>query len=168
MYYEVAVTQFTKMLRNTLAIMEKAAGYADMKKFDTEVLLNSRLAPDQFTFTRQIQIMCDTAKMCVARLADKQAPTHPDDEKTLAALRTRIETTIAYLSTFTPTDFARSATLRVSMPRWEGKTLSGEEFFMQHAVPNFYFHTTTAYAILRHNGVDIGKRDYLGTMPFKT
>ncbi|MCB0350840.1 MAG: DUF1993 domain-containing protein [Bdellovibrionales bacterium] len=167
MIYQLTVTQFCKMLNNLNLILDKAAAYADSKKFDMGVLLEARLAPDQFNFTRQIQIVCDTAKLGASRLTGKEAPKHDDNEKTLAEIRTRISDTISYLESFTEKDYAESATRHISQPRWEGKYLTGEEFVLHHAVPNFYFHMTTAYAILRHNGVDVGKKDYLGAIPYK-
>ncbi len=167
MYFEMTVTQFTKMLQNFSAFMDKAAHYAETKKIDMDVLLNARLAPDQFNFIRQVQIACDTAKMGASRLTGKDAPTHADTEKTLPELKARIESTVAYLKTFSPKDYMETAGRKVSQPRWEGKWISGEEFATQHVIPNFYFHVTTAYAILRHNGVDVGKKDFLGPMPFK-
>jgi len=167
MYYEITVTQFSKMLRNLQNILDKGAAYAEAKKFDNTVLWQSRLAPDQFNFIRQVQILCDTAKRGVAQLTGKEAPIHEDKETTLADLKTRIESVLGFLSGFSSHDFAEAATRRVSQPRWEGKYMTGEEFAMQHVVPNFYFHLTTAYAILRHNGVDVGKKDYLGPMPLK-
>jgi len=169
MIYQIVVPQFSKMLANLSAILDKAASYAEPKKIDMEVLLGSRLAPDQFNLLRQIQIACDTANLGAARLIGNEAAaqTFPDDEKTLDEIKARIASTIAILQKLTPGDFAESATRRISQPRWQGKSLSGEEFLIQHAVPNFYFHITTAYAILRHNGVDVGKKDYLGAMPYK-
>lgn len=167
MYFEMTVTQFTKMLHNLSAFMDKAALNAETRKFDMDVLLNARLAPDQFNFIRQVQIACDTAKLGASRLTGKEAPAHADTEKTLPELKARIESTIAYLKTFSPKDYMEAAGRKISQPRWEGKWLSGEEFATQHVIPNFYFHITTAYAILRHNGVDVGKKDYLGAMPFK-
>ncbi len=167
MLYELTVTQFTKMLENLNLILEKSAGFADGKKFEMEILLQSRLAPDQFNLIRQIQVACDTAKLCASRLTAKEAPVHADAEKTLGELKARIESTISYLKTFTPLDYADAAKRHVSQPRWEGQYLTGEEFVQNHAIPNFYFHLTTAYAILRHNGVEVGKKDFLGKMPFK-
>lgn len=167
MLYQMTVPQFIKMLRNLSAIFDKGAQFAEAKKFDVEVLLQSRLAPDQFNFTRQVQILCDTAKKCAAQLTEREPPAHPDTEKTLPELKARVDGVIAYLEKFTPADFANAAGRRVSQPRWEGQYLTGEEFVIQHAIPNFYFHLTTAYSILRHNGVDVGKKDYLGKMPFK-
>jgi len=167
MYFDLTVTQFIKMLQNLDSILESAAAFADAKKIDVEVLLNSRLAPDQFNFIRQIQITCDTAKLGVARLTGKEAPKHDDSEKTLGELKTRVSETINYLKTFSPKDFEGTSERKVTTPRWEGKWLSGNEFANQHTIPNFYFHFTTAYSILRHNGVEIGKKNYLGDMPFK-
>lgn len=167
MLYELTVIQFSKMLGNLDLILDKAASFAEGKKVAMEVLLNSRLAPDQFHLIRQVQIACDTAKLGVSRLTGKTAPVHADDETTLAELKVRIAEVIAYLNTFTPEDFAGAKECRVSQPRWEGKYLTGFEFAIQHAIPNLYFHITTTYAILRHNGVDVGKKDYLGAMPYK-
>ncbi|EMY79621.1 PF09351 domain protein [Leptospira weilii serovar Ranarum str. ICFT] len=168
MFYEITILQFSKMLRNLKLLLEKGASYAETKKFDVEVLLNSRLAPDQFNFIKQIQIVCDTAKLGVSRLTGKEAPKHDDQEKTLSELQTRIQSTLDYLGTFTEKDFVGANEIKVSQPRWEGKYLTGKEFAIQHLIPNFYFHITTAYSILRHNGVDIGKKNYLGEMPFKS
>ncbi|MBX9768407.1 MAG: DUF1993 domain-containing protein [Bdellovibrionales bacterium] len=168
MLYEVIVAQFIKMLNNLDSILAKGAAAADGKKVDFEVLLNSRLALDQFPLLKQIQIATDTAKLCVVRLTGKEAPTHDDKERTLSELRSRIKDVTNYLATIQSKDFAGAEEKKISQPRWEGKFLTGYEFAVQHALPNFYFHVTTAYAILRHNGVDIGKKDYLGPMPFKT
>lgn len=169
MLYDLTVIQFSKMLNNLSAILEKGAEFAEAKKIDVDVLLNSRLAPDQFNLIRQVQIACDTAKLGVARLTDKveSAPKHADTEATLAELQERIQSVLAYLEQVTPEDFANAGTVQVSQPRWEGKYLSGAEFAIQHAIPNLYFHITTTYAILRHNGVPVGKKDYLGAMPYK-
>ncbi len=167
MLYDLTITQFTKMLHNLNHCLNKGAHHAETKKFDIEVLLNGRLAPDQFNMIRQIQIACDTAKLCAARLSGRDAPVHEDKEKTLPELFKRIEDVISYLGTFAPKDFAGAEERKISQPRWEGKYLSGYEYAVQHAIPNFYFHVTTAYAILRHNGVDVGKKDYLGDLPFK-
>jgi hypothetical protein len=167
MLYDISVPQFTKVLQNLSAMLDRGAAYAEEKKFDVEVLLNFRLAPDQFNFIRQVQIACDTAKLGVSRLTGKEAPSFEDNEKTLPELKARIDKTIAYLATVTEADFASSAERHITQPRWAGKYLTGKEFALQHMVPNFYFHVTTAYGILRHNGVNVGKKDYLGAMPFK-
>lgn len=170
MLYDLTVVQFSKMLGNLSAVLDKGAAFADNKKFDVTVLLNSRLAPDQFNLIRQVQIACDTAKLGVARLTGKveSAPVHADTETTLAELQVRIKAVREYLAGFTAADFAGAEERKISQPRWEGKYLTGYEFAIQHAIPNIYFHVTTAYSILRHNGVDLGKKDYLGNMPYKT
>ncbi len=167
MLYEITIPQFTKMLNNLNKILDKAAANADGRKFESTVLLQSRLAPDQFNFIRQIQIACDTAKLCASRLSGKEAPVQADTEATMAELKARIESVITYLGTFTKDDFNGAEERHISQPRWEGKYVTGYEYALQHALPNIYFHITTAYSILRHNGVDIGKKDYLGEMPYK-
>lgn len=167
MLYEITVPQFAKTLRNLSQILSKGASYAETKKFDVDVLVHSRLAPDQFNLIRQVQIACDTAKLCAARVTGKDAPVWEDNEKTLSDLQARIQKTIDYLGTVTAQDYKGGEDRKVSQPRWEGKWLTGAEFVTHHAIPNFYFHVTTAYAILRHNGVDVGKKDYLGELPFK-
>ena len=167
MIYEITVPQFTKMLKNLDAILAKVPAFADAKKFDTSVLLNSRLAPDQFALTRQIQIACDTAKVCVSKLTGKDAPVHDDKESTLTQLQARIADTIKFVSSMTEKDFSGAAERQCTTPRWEGKYLLGHEYVTQHSIPNFYFHITTAYAILRHNGLEVGKKDYLGPLPYR-
>lgn len=167
MLYDITVTQYSKMLDNLSRILDKAAQYAEAKKFNIDVLLNSRLAPDQFNLIRQVQITCDTAKFGAARICGKEAPSHPDTETTSAELQARIKTVQDYLASFKPEDFVGAEARHVSQLRWEGKYLTGTEFVVQHSLPNIYFHITTAYSILRHNGVDVGKKDFLGTMPLK-
>ena len=169
MIHAIVVTQFTKMLTNLLAILGDAEKFAGEKKFDSGVLLQSRLSPDQFNLVQQIRTACDTAKLGAARLAgrEKDAPVHADAEQTLGEIKARIESVIAYLKGFKSDAFAKSTEHRITQPRWNGKTLSGQEFLIQHVIPNFYFHVVTAYAILRHNGVGIGKKNYLGDMPYR-
>ena len=167
MYYDLTVTQFSKMLGNFNSIFDKAVAFAEAKKIEPDILLHSRLAPDQFHFIRQIQMMCDTAKFSVARLTGIDAPSHPDSEVTLSELKSRIQSVFTFLESVKRQDFDNAAEQKVSQPRWEGKWMTGHDYLIQHVIPNFYFHITTAYAILRHNGVDVGKRDYLGTMPYK-
>jgi len=167
MLHDTVIIQFAKMLQNLSLCLDKAAAHAASKKFEPTVLLGSRLAPDQFTLLRQIQIACDTAKSGAAQLTSKDAPTHEDREATLDEAKARIAKVIEYLGTFSAKDFAGAEARRISQPRWAGKSLSGSQYAQQHLIPNFYFHVTTAYAILRHNGVDLGKKDYLGPMPFQ-
>jgi uncharacterized protein len=120
-----------------------------------------------FPMIRQIQITCDTAKLAASRLTGLEAPIHDDKEVTLSEIKTRIDSVITYLKGFKPEDFKAAAECKISQPRWEGKWLTGEEYALHHVLPNFYFHMTTTYSILRHNGVEIGKKDYLGPMPYK-
>ncbi|MCW7479649.1 DUF1993 domain-containing protein [Leptospira kanakyensis] len=165
--YEISINSFKKGLENLISILEKAESFAETKKFPFENLLGSRLFPDQFQLTKQIQIACDTAKLCVSRISGKEAPVHDDSETNLAELKQRISSVIQYLETYKAEDFKSAFETKISLPRWEGKYLTGFEYLTNHAIPNFYFHITTAYAILRHNGVEVGKKDYLGEMPFK-
>ncbi len=166
MTYEFT-TQFTKMLSNLSSILDKAQTFSEQKKFEAANLLNARLAPDQFNFTRQVQLTCDTAKGFVSKLTGKEAPVHEDKETTIAELQQRIQKTIQFLSSVKAEDFKGWENRQITNPRREGKFLPGNEFALQHAVPNFYFHLTTAYAILRHNGLDIGKKDYLGELNYR-
>jgi len=159
--------QFSKMLTNLSNILDKAQKFADQKKFDSANLMNARLAPDQFNFIRQVQVACDTAKMGAARLTGIDAPKFEDNETTLAELQQRIRNTLEFLATVKPEAFKGWESKKTLNPRREGKYLPGDEFLMQHAIPNFYFHVTTAYSILRHNGVEIGKMDYLGTITYR-
>ena len=169
MLYDLTVVQFSKMLNNLNNILDKAEAFAAFKKVDIAVLLSSRLAADQFNLIGQIQIACDIAKISVARLTGQlvSVPKHDDTKTTLEELRQRIASVIEYLDGFSEADFAHAATIHVSQPRWAGKYLTGYEFAIEHATPNLYFHITTAYAILRHNGVEVGKKDYLGAIPYK-
>ncbi len=162
------VLEMKKMLHNLDACLDKGVAHATAKKFDADgVLLHARLAPDMFALLRQIQIGCDHAKWAASRPAGKDAPSFPDDEKTIADCKKRIATTIAFLDGFGAEDFAKADSVKVSLPRWEGKSMTGVEYVVEYALPNFFFHVTTAYDILRHNGVEVGKRDYVGTLPMK-
>lgn len=163
MYFD-AIKQMKKHLGQLDKWLETAATLAETKKFDAKNFMGLRLAVDQFPFSKQVQTACDTAKMVAARLSGKEAPAHADTEQTLDELRARIKTVIAYLDTFSAADFANAATQKITQPRWEGKWMTGSDYFLEHGQPNFYFHLTTAYAILRHNGVGLGKRDYLGAL----
>ncbi len=158
------IPQMAKMLRNLDGWLEKAAEHAKAKSFDVETLLVARLAPDQFPLLRQIQAACDAAKFAAARVAGKEPPKHPDTESTIAEARARIAAVAEYLGTFGPADFEEGATRTVALSFLPGKGMKGDVYLHQMAAPNFYFHVTTAYAILRKNGVDIGKRDYLGNI----
>lgn len=160
-------TQFAKMLNNLSVLLDRGQSLAEAKKFDVEVLLNARLAPDMFNLTRQVQIACDSVKLGASRLTGKDAPVNDDKEKTIPELKARIESTIGFLTSLKEADFQGWEERKISQPRWEGKWLTGKDYFHQHVIPNVYFHITTAYAILRHNGAEVGKKMYLGEMPYK-
>jgi hypothetical protein len=166
MYYET-LGQMKKMLRQLDKWLEAAAAFAKTKSFEPDLFLGFRLAPDQFALARQVQTACDTAKVATSRLTGKEAPTHPDTEKTLDDLRARVGSVLAYLDGVSAKDFEGAATRVVTQPRWEGKVMTGADYFLEHAVPNFFFHITHVYAILRHNGVNVGKRDYLGALSLR-
>jgi hypothetical protein len=166
MYYST-VPQFIKMLNNMNTLFDKAKQNADARKYDVNVLLQTRLAPDQYPFVKQVQVVCDNAKGCGARLAGKEIPKHEDNETTLEQLRERVAKTISFLKTLRADDFRGAEDRKVEMPWMPGKILNGQEYVNELALPNFYFHYTTAYSILRASGVDVGKMDYLGNLPFK-
>jgi hypothetical protein len=165
--YEASAPQFKKMLDNLGKWLETAASHAAAKKFDPNLLLTSRLAPDQYPLVRQVQSSCDSAKFAAARLAGKEAPKHPDTEKTMDELRARVRACSEYLGTFKPADYVGADARMISLPFLEGKLLTAPEYLFAMATPNFYFHVTTAYAILRHNGVAIGKMDYIGSLDLR-
>jgi hypothetical protein len=163
MYYAI-FGQMKKMLGQLDKWLDAAEAYAKSKSFDPDVFVGLRLAPDQFALARQVQSACDTAKFGASRLTGRDAPVFADTEKTVAELKVRVEAVIKYLDTFSAADFDSAATRVVTQPRWEGKTMTGADYFLEHVVPNFFFHLTHVFAILRHNGVNIGKRDYLGPL----
>ncbi len=167
MSLHLIVLEMKKLLGNLDTFLEKAAGHAAAKKFDVGVLLQGRLAPDMFPLIRQIQIACDQAKYAASRAAGKEAPSHADTEQTMDEIRARIAAVIAYLGEFSAADFEGAGGRSISLPRWEGKSMTATDYVIEHAMPNFFFHYTTTYAILRHNGVDIGKRDYLGALSLR-
>ena len=158
------VLEMKKLLTGLDGWLTKAAAHAEAKKFDVNTLLQSRLAPDMFPLVRQIQAACDQAKFSAARTAGKDAPAHADNEQTLDDARKRIASVVAFLDTFTKDDFAGAEQRKISLPRWEGKSMSAVDYFVEFGQANFYFHITMAYAILRHNGVELGKRDFLGAL----
>ncbi len=160
-------TEFTKMFHNLSLILDKAQKFADAKKIEPETLGTLRLTADMLPLTKQVQIACDAAKLGASRLTGKDAPANDDKEKTIPELKARLEMTMGYLSSLKEADFKGWEERKITQPRWEGKWMTGKEYFHQHIVPNVYFHVTTTYAILRANGVEIGKKDYLGEMPYK-
>jgi hypothetical protein len=167
MMYEMTVPMFVKGLENLNRVLDKGVQFAEAKKVDADVLPNSRLAPDQFNLIRQVLVACDTAKLCTSRVTGKEAPKNDDNEKTFAELQARIKSTLSFLKGVTAKDFVGAESKKITTPRWEGKSLTAPDYVLHHALPNFYFHMTTAYSILRHNGVEVGKKDYLGELPFQ-
>jgi uncharacterized protein len=165
--FEITVPQFILSLNALKKILTKAQALADTKKMETATLLQLRLAPDQFPLGRQVQIACDVAKFCAARLSGQQAPNFEDNEVTLDDYRARIDKTIEYLRTFKPEQFAGYEKRKVSFPWYPGHYLDGHNYLVQHALPNFFFHVTTTYSILRNAGADLGKADYLGQQNWK-
>ena len=162
--YEASIPVFIRMLKNLAAILAKGATYAEAKKIEPTVLINSRLYPDMFPMARQVQIASDAAKGCGARLAGREPPKFEDNEATFPELLTRIDKTIAYLETLKPEQINGSEQKTITLQiRNKTVTFLGMPFLLNFALPNFYFHVTTAYDILRHCGVEIGKQDFIGT-----
>jgi hypothetical protein len=166
--YDVTVPQFSKMLHNLDRWLEAGIAYAKARKFEPDQLVTQRLAPDMYPLVQQVQSACDSAKFACAYLTGKKAPSHPDTEKTMDELRTRVRTVISHLETYKREDFAGAADRKVA-PQWlGGKWLTGSDYLFQAGFPNFYFHVTSAYAILRHSGVDsLGKQVFIGQLPIK-
>ena len=162
--HALSIDIFTHALGNLSAILEKGAAHAATKKFDSTVLVNSRLAPDMLPLSRQVQIACDLAKNSAARLAGIEPPRFEDSEKTIEELRARIARTLDYLKGISASALEGSEDRPIKVPAGE-RTLefNGLAFLQRWALPNVFFHVTTAYNILRHNGVEIGKRDFLGS-----
>jgi len=165
--YDVIFSQMKKQLGQILTWLDAGETYAKAQGFEADELLALRLAPDQFPFVRQVQLAGDTVKLAAARLSGKEAPVHPETETTLAQLRTRVQSVIDFIGELTPRDFEAADTRVITQPRWEGKVMTGADYFIEHAVPNFYFHLTHTYALLRHRGVPVGKRDYLGALTMR-
>jgi len=161
--HQASAPRFVNMLNNLSVILAKAEAHAEAKKIDPAVLLSSRLYPDMFPLTRQIQIACDNAKGPVARLAGLEVPKHEDNEQTIAELQARIAKTVAFVQSVKPAQIDGSEDKKIVLKLGpEEVTFNGLQYLLGFALPNFYFHVVTAYNILRHNGVEIGKRDYIG------
>ena len=163
--YDATVPIFTKFLGNLERWLEKAGEHATARKFDREILVEARLAPDQYPLRRQIQSACDQAKYTVAKLTGKEPPSHPDVEKTTDELRARIKTVVDYLATFSSDDFAGAEERHVGHAWMGGKGMRGGDYLDHFALPNFHFHLVVAYEILRHNGVALTKMDLIGSLP---
>ena len=161
--YAIAVETFVPMLRSLSALLDKGARHASAKNLDPAVLVNARLAPDMYPLLKQVQIACDHAKNCAARLIGDEPPVFEDNEQTLDQLKARIAKTIDYLQSLRPAAFEGAEDRELKIPLMNTLRLEadGLQFLRDWTLPHFYFHVVTAYDILRHNGVEIGKRDYL-------
>lgn len=161
--YQASLPVFIRMLTNLLAVLKKSEAHAQSKKIDPAVFTGARLAPDMFPLVRQVQIATDQVKGCAARLAGMEPPAYDDKEQSFADLYARIDKTVAFLKTFKPAQIDGSEERRVELKQRDTTVvLKGQDYLFERVYPNFFFHVTTAYAILRHNGVDIGKGDFLG------
>ncbi|WP_338052381.1 DUF1993 domain-containing protein [Rhodoferax sediminis] len=161
--YQASVPRLANILGNLSNILDKAQAHVDARKLDVSTLMNYRLFPDMLPFTKQVQIACDKSRSVVARLAGLDVPVYDDNEKTLAELKVRIAKTIAFIQSVSPAQIDGTEDKEVVL-KVAGKEThyKGMQLLLGHSLPNVYFHITTAYNILRHNGVEIGKRDYLG------
>ena len=162
--HQASAPRFANTLRNLSAILDKAQAFSDAKKLDPAALPGSRLIVDMFPLSRQVQIACDTAKGAVARLAGVEIPKHDDTEQTLAELKARIARTIDFIESVPAAKLDGSEEREVVLKqRGQDVKFNGLQYLLGHALPNFYFHVVTAYGVLRANGVELGKRDYIGT-----
>ena len=163
-FYDATVPAFLQILGSLPGLLTKAEAHCKARNIQPEVLLGARLYPDMFPLTRQIQMVCDFAAKSCARLANSEVPTTPDTEKTFDDLKARLAKTIDYVKAFKPAQFDGAESREVSFPIGPSKTmtLKGQQYLNNFAFPNFYFHAAIAHGILRHNGVEIGKRDFLG------
>jgi uncharacterized protein len=163
-FHDATVPAFLQILGSLSGILSKAEAHCKAKNIQPEVLLGARLYPDMLPFAKQIQLVCDFSGKSCARLTQSEVPTTPDTEKTFDELKARLAKTIDYVKAFKPAQFDGADSREVTFPVGPDKTLTlkGQQFLNNYAFPNFYFHAATAHGILRHNGVEIGKRDFLG------
>ena len=163
-FYEATVPAYLQMLGSLAGLLAKAEAHCAAKNIQPEVMLGARLYPDMLPLTRQVQLACDFAAKGCARVTHSEVPSTPDTEKTFDELKQRLARTIDYVNTFKPAQFEGVEGRDVSFPAGPNKTmtLKGQQFISHFSFPNFYFHVATAHGILRHNGVEIGKRDYMG------
>jgi len=161
--YQASIPVFVRMLGNLSAILDKAAAHAETKKIDPAIFVSARLAPDMFPLSRQVQIATDMVKGCAARLAGIDVPSYEDNETTFADLQERITKTVAFLQSVSASQIDGSEDRKITL-KFGSKELNflGQAYLLDFVLPNFHFHLTTTYAILRHNGVEIGKKDYVG------
>lgn len=161
--YDVTLPVLRHQLNALSAVLKKAEAYCAARKIEPEVMTSMRLFPDMLPLTRQVLIACDFAKGCAARLSGQPVPSYTDDEKTFEELEARIQKTLAFMGTVSPAQLERAETREVTIKvGGKDRTLSGQDYYYSYVLPNFYFHVTTAYNILRHNGVELGKGDFLG------
>ena len=161
--YQVSIPRFVHMLNNLAAILDRAQAYAEAKKIDAATLPSARLYPDMLPLTSQVRIACDTAKRAAALLAGVDNPVYEDNETTLPELKARLERTIGFLNTIRAAQVDGTENREIVVKVGGKDTpFKGMQFLLARAIPNFYFHVTTAYDILRHNGLDVGKKDFLG------
>lgn len=165
--FELTVPQLAKTLHNLDRWLKSAEQYAEQRKFPVDNLIQARLAPDQYPLVRQVQSSCDNAKLITGRLTQKDWPAHADTETTFEQLHARIAAVQTYLEGFKPEDFAEADDRKIVLPWMQGKWMTGVEYVTQFGLPNFYFHVTLAYSILRHNGVPLGKTDFIGSVPMR-
>ena len=162
--FDASVPVFKQILTSLSAIIDKAEAHATEKKIDPAALLQARLYPDMFPFLRQVQVACDFAKGCTARLAGVDVPRYDDTEASFADLKARIATTLAFIDGLPQDGIEASAQRDISTSSGaNAKQFKGQVYLVHYALPHFYFHATTAYAILRHNGVEVGKKDFIGS-----
>ena len=163
-FYDAVVPAYLQMLNSLSGLLSKAEAHCEAKKINPEVLLGARLYPDMLPLSKQIQLVSDHAARGCARLTHSEVPSNPDTEKTFGELKQRLAKTIDYVKSFKPEQFEGADTKEVTFPAGPDRsiTLKGQQFLNAFSFPNFYFHAATAHGILRHNGVEIGKRDFLG------
>jgi len=162
--YDASITTITRALTNLIHVLEKGAAHAEAKKIEPSVLVSSRLYPDMFPLSKQVQIASDVAKIGIARLAQAEPPKWEDDETTFPQLIERVRKTIAYLKTLKPEQFDDGSRMVTFPAQGETKTWPGSRYLFTRVLPNVFFHCATTYDILRHNGVEIGKGDFLGPL----
>jgi uncharacterized protein len=162
--YDISIPQITRILGQVSRWLDKAQAYAEQRKFDPAVLLSARLAPDQWHFARQIQVITLAPQRLGALLRGVEPPKFEESEPTIAELRARLDAAIEHLKGLKPEEFQGVEDRIIPLPFMPGKGMKGSDFLIQFALPNFYFHVITAYSILRHNGVDVGKMDFLGEL----
>ncbi len=162
--YTASIPVFTQLLGGLSAVLTKAEAHAQARSIEPNALLQARLYPDMFPLLRQARVACDFAKSVAARLADVEVPNFEDDEQTFADLQARIAKTLAFIASLTPAQFEGSETREIVTQAGtpKEKRFSGQSYLLSYGLPHFFFHVSTAYGILRHNGVEVGKKDYIG------